>query len=560
MRSIRRCSSHLIVAILGLTTAGSWTLDAQTGQTSQSATFNIVLRGVRVGFETVAVTSSAGGYEISSSGRQVAPVELVVTRFDVLYTPDWQPQRLTIEGVLKGQLISLAASFGLTTVTVDVMQAGQKGSALQQVTPRTVVIPNNFYGSYEALAMRLGSTTVGTRFPIYMAPDGEASGTVDRISDRRFATPTGPIDLKQIDMTFTTPQGALAVELWIDARSHLARIAIPAQSLVVLRDDLSSVMTREEFNTNAGDKTLFIPANGFAIGATVTTPSSGATKSPAVILVGASGPQDREEAVAGIPIFAQLAGSLANAGFIVVRYDKRGTGQSGARTERLTIADYAEDVITAVKFLRDRKDVDDDRIAVVALGDGGAPALLAADRQDRIKAVALLGAGGMTGREVTLEQQRHALGQLKIPDAEKQAKIALQTQILDAATTGAGWEGVPADLRRQADTTLFKSWLQFDPAAVIPHLDQPLFILQGALDVECPPANADRLETLSRARTKLPATATTKIIVPGVNHRLVQATTGEPDEYESLKSRTVAPQVTDALIGWLRDVFQPRKK
>jgi hypothetical protein len=51
-----------------------------------------------------------------------------------------------------------------------------------------------------------------------------------------------------------------------------------------------------------------------------------------------------------------------------------------------------------------------------------------------------------------------------------------------------------------------------------------------------------------------------KVIVPGVNHRLVPATTGELDEYESLKTRTVAPQVTDTLINWLRDVFEPKKK
>lgn len=517
------------------------------------------MRGARVGFETVAVTSSAGGWEISSAGRQVAPVELVINRFNVAYTPDWQPQRLTIEGTLKGQLISLAASFGLTMVTVDVMQAGQKGSTLQQITPRTIVIPNNFYGAYEALAMRLGGATVGMRFPIYVAPDGEMSATVTRIDDRRFSTPTGPIDLKQIDMSFATGQGSMAVELWIDTRSHLARIAIPAQSLVVLRDDLSSVMTREEFKGNPTDTSLFIPNNGFSLGATVTTPMTNNAKAPAVILVGASGPQDREEAIAGLPVFGQLAGTLANAGFVVVRYDKRGTGQSGGRTEKLTIADYAADILVTVKFLRDRKDVDDDRIAVVGLGDGGAPALLAADRENRIKGVALLGMAGFTGREVTLEQQRHALGQLKLPDAERDAKIAMQMKVLDATIKGAGWEGVPPDVRRQADTTLFKSWLLFDPATVIPRIDQPLLILQGALDAEYPPANADRLETLSRARTKLPASATTKVIVPGVNHRLVPATTGETDEYENLKTRTIAPQVTDTLVNWLREVFQARK-
>jgi hypothetical protein len=407
--------------------------------------------------------------------------------------------------------------------------------------------------------MRLGAATPGSRFPIYVAPQAEITATVDRITDRRFSTPTGPIDLKQVDLTFADSPQPLAVEMWIDTHSRLARLSIPAQSLVVLRDDLSSVMTREELVRNIGDTTLFIPANGFNLGATVTTPTTAVPKAPAVVLVGASGQQDREEAVAGVPVFGQIAGALSNAGFLVVRYDKRGSGQSGGRIEGATLADYADDVVTVVKYLRDRKDVDDNRIAVVGYGDGGAVALLAADREKRIKAIALLEAGGFTGREITLEQQRHALDQLKTTDADRQAKIAMQTQIVDATIKGDRWTGVPDDVRKQADTPYFKSWLLFDPASVIKRLDQPLLIVQGERDREFPVANADRLETLSRARTKLPATATSKVIVPGINHRLVPATTGEISEYDSLKSQTVAPQVTDAVINWLRGVFAPKK-
>jgi pimeloyl-ACP methyl ester carboxylesterase len=559
MRVTRGLSRHLIVAILGVTSAGLGARTTQTGQISESATFNIVLRGTRVGFETVSVTSSAAGWEISSSGRQVAPVDLVTTKFNIAYATDWQPQRLSIEGVLKGQLITLSATFSLTTVSVDMMQAGQKGSALQDISPRTVVLPNNFYAAYEALAMRLGDASPGSRFPIYVAPQAEITATVDRVTDRRFSTPTGPIDLKQIDLTFADTPAPLAVEIWIDTRSRLARLSIPAQSLIVLRDDLSSVMTREEFGRNVGDATLFIPANGFNLGATITMPTTAGAKAPAVVLVGASGQQDREEAVAGLPVFGQIAGALSNAGFLVVRYDKRGTGQSGGRIENATLADYADDVVTVVKYLRDRKDVDDDRVAVVGYGDGGAVALLAADREKHIKAVALFGAAGFTGREVTLEQQRHTLGLLKTTDADRQAKIAMQTQIVDATIKGDGWTGVPDDVRKQADTPYFKSWLLFDPANVIKRLDQPMLIVQGERDVEFPVANADRLETLSRARTKLPATATNKVIVPGINHRLVPATTGDVSEYDSLQTRTVAPQVTDTVINWLRGVFTPKK-
>ena len=63
------------------------------------------------------------------------------------------------------------------------------------------------------------------------------------------------------------------------------------------------------------------------------------------MLVAGSGPVDRDETVAGIPIFGQLASALADAGYLVVRYDKRGVGQSGGRPESATLSDYAEDVL-----------------------------------------------------------------------------------------------------------------------------------------------------------------------------------------------------------------------
>ena len=62
--------------------------------------------------------------------------------------------------------------------------------------------------------------------------------------------------------------------------------------------------------------------------------------------------------MAGIPLFAQLAGQLAERDFVVLRYDKRGVGKSGGRIERVTLDDYAEDAIAAVKWLAKRKDVD----------------------------------------------------------------------------------------------------------------------------------------------------------------------------------------------------------
>src|SRR5687767_3626356 len=120
------------------------------------------------------------------------------------------------------------------------------------------------------------------------------------------------------------------------------------------------------------------------------TQAAGRLRHPAVILVPGSGPVDRDETVAGIPIFAQLAGALAQRGFIVVRYDKRGVGQSGGRAETATLQDYSEDLIAVVKWLRRRKDVDNKRMAVAGHSEGGWVAMLAAARQKEISSLILL--------------------------------------------------------------------------------------------------------------------------------------------------------------------------
>ena len=143
---------------------------------------------------------------------------------------------------------------------------------------------------------------------------------------------------------------------------------------------------------------------------------------------------------------------FADAGFVALRYDKRGVGQSGGRAESAALSDYADDVRAAVKLLSERTDVDPKRIVVVGHGQGGAVALLAAAKDKRIAAVGLVSAHGIRGTDLNLEQQQHALDRSSFSDADKQARIDLQKRINDAVITGKGWDRLPAQVRRQVDT------------------------------------------------------------------------------------------------------------
>ena len=273
---------------------------------------------------------------------------------------------------------------------------------------------------------------------------------------------------------------------------------------------------------------------------------------PAVILLSGSG-GDRDGFAFGVPIIGQLAGALADAGFLTVRYDKRGFGQSGGRAESATIGDYADDARAVMRWLLERKDVDPKRIALVGHGEGAWVALLTAAREKRVAAAAFIEAASSSGADLALDQQQYELDHLGLKPDERDKKIALQKQIQTAVITGKGWEGISANERKATDTPWLQSFLTFDPAKVIHDVRQPVLIVHGALDKEVPVAHADRLADLARKQSD--SKSVEMVIVRGVNHLLMPAVTGELAEYPELTDRTVSKDVSGAIGAWLTKTF-----
>ena len=222
--------------------------------------------------------------------------------------------------------------------------------------------------------------------------------------------------------------------------------------LTVLRDDIASVSARLVTMARPNDEEVTIPANGFSLAATISRPCRPAAPAPApgrkpapvrlpaVVLVSGSGPTDRDEFVAGIPIFAQLANALADAGYLVVRYDERGAGQSGGRQESATIEEFAVDARAVVAYLMKRRDVDPKKISLVGYGEGGWIALVVGARDQKIAAIGLIATPSTPGTELVLEQQRLMFEGSSTSPAVQQSAIEQQKKILEAVVTGKGWE------------------------------------------------------------------------------------------------------------------------
>lgn len=96
---------------------------------------------------------------------------------------------------------------------------------------------------------------------------------------------------------------------------------------------------------------------------------------PAVVLVTGSGPQDRNSTIFGHESFRLIADYMSSDetgdGIIVLRYDERGVGESEGDFSIATTETFAQDAESAVRYLRNRKDITiDDKVGLVGHSEG----------------------------------------------------------------------------------------------------------------------------------------------------------------------------------------------
>ena len=528
------------------------------------ASFRVFLKGSAIGGEDVVVRRTDGGVSITSNGRLGAPLDLVIRQCVVRYDARWRPVDLSVDAVARGAAMSIKTSFADGRATSEIVQAGVPTRKTDQVAADTVVLPNLFFSAYEALALRLASIPDGGTFKVYVAPQAEITVKQNARSTQKIETARRVIDVRAYALTFQNPGNALDAVVWTDEAGRLLKFEVAAQSLIFVREDLASVATRTLVVSRAGDQSVRIAGNGFHLAGTLsqpagTPPEGSKGRFPAIVLVGGSGSTDRDETVSGIAIFGMLASPLADAGYYVLRYDKRGVGQSGGRAEAATLQDYAEDVRAAVQFLRKRKDVDPKRIAVFGHSEGALVALLAASRDDDIAGLVLAASPSGSGAELVLEQQAYLLGKMNMPEAERATRINLQKRIQAAVLGDGSWDGIPEPLKRQAETAWFQSFLRFAPERVMSRVKQPMLILHGEIDRQVPVHHADRLAELARARRKGSAETVEVVKLEGVNHLLVKGKTGDLEEYGSLSGQGIDARVATAVLDWLARAVPQRR-
>src|SRR5262249_28382403 len=93
---VLRLHCTALTAALLLAAPGAASAQQMPQPTPGDAAFNVFLRDTQIGREQVTLARTESGWIITSSGSLGAPLEFTLTRFEIKYTSDWEPQELRV--------------------------------------------------------------------------------------------------------------------------------------------------------------------------------------------------------------------------------------------------------------------------------------------------------------------------------------------------------------------------------------------------------------------------------------------------------------------------------
>src|SRR5262245_37781163 len=183
--------------------------------TDETRGFIIFIRGAAVGREDVTVHRGTDGVTISGRSRIAPPLDTVTESAEVRYNVDLMPLSLNLVGNVQGHAVSIKTSFKGNEATVETTQDDQRMVETQKITPRTIVVPNLFFGTYSAMALRLVGTMVGSELPVYVAPQLEVPARVHAIYDESIQAGANVFQVKRYELAIANPGGALLVHVTV---------------------------------------------------------------------------------------------------------------------------------------------------------------------------------------------------------------------------------------------------------------------------------------------------------------------------------------------------------
>lgn len=326
-----------------------------------------------------------------------------------------------------------------------------------------------------------------------------------------------------------------------------------------------------------GDKTI-------QYGATITIPK-GKGPFPAVLLVSGSGAQNRDGEVFEHKPFTVIADYLTSRGYVVLRVDDRGVGETTGNISTATTEDFAGDANTSLEYLKQRKEVNNKQLGIIGHSEGGMIAPMLASKRKDISFIVLLAAPGEKIAKLMEDQNKavllsrgytkaaaEAYGNLyrdMIPVINNAQNIEVAESRLNTVVNAwkavtpkgivMGTTGITSDstqnvfvhaLASSLTTPWYKYFLQFDPQPNLSNLSCRVLALNGDKDLQV--LSAPNLAAIKKALEKSKSPGYEVKEIQGLNHLFQSCKKCTLSEYAQL-DESFSQEALKIMDDWLKE-------
>ena len=296
----------------------------------------------------------------------------------------------------------------------------------------------------------------------------------------------------------------------------------------------------------------FVGAGGLKIGATLTIPAGvGAKKAPGVVIVPGGATLDRNGLITQVsqndPLYEDLAKSLADAGIVSLRYDRRGTGASKlAEGTSKSFEDLVVDAKSAVDFLASRRETQGAKLGLLAYDSGGFVAMSLAAADARVKSLVLVSTPGRPLPDLLADDFVKEVG----GDQGQALADGVRAAAAQVVSTGQlpRPETLPPALKPvfpPGEENYLKGLFAFNPVGEARRVQVPALVIRGSADTSITDADVANLKSNLAKGEQLVAdnAGNTLALPPGQEGAL-----HNPSRHGTVRE----PGVMSAINDWLK--------
>lgn len=318
--------------------------------------------------------------------------------------------------------------------------------------------------------------------------------------------------------------------------------------------------------------------SGLKIAGTVTKPKKKGHY-PAVVLIAGSGPMNRNSQVMQHQPFGDIADYLTSEGIVVLRYDKRGIGQSEGDFSSATFKEFASDAMTMVEFLHEQDYVDKNQLGIIGHSEGGIISqMIGETKPELIDFMVLLASPGTPGIDILVHQNMTILEEYlekeRVNDIREGCHNLFEKVVEKGATRESDSlhliafnEKVLSYVKPEYKSILtqsfnnkqniqrnlaaysspyFQEFIKFVPADHLSKITCPVLAINGERDTQVPAK-----ENLSAIKAALGDKVLIKEF-PTLNHLFIPSETGAVSEYSTLEG-AFSKEVLQLVSKWIKD-------